>query len=272
MSSTNESPDDKLKSALIRINTLQNEYDMTLQQYQEACKNYINLIQTNQTANFTSLPGRSWWGTGGLAEGPATTEKECEDMCTSSAQCSGATFNPVKRYCWTRSGDSGLSVGQENEYALITQEKEALVMMKFVNDQLLDLNLAITQEFQNITPEVKEQNDEKNEQQQKLVASYEKLREHKIELDRQLGEYHLVKEEQESQLLYTNQQNIHLRFWIFVTCIMVIITTVGFYFMPLIVLVVFIGLMIGLSFFLHTPAGFMMCLVVILVFVLSQLL
>ena len=271
MPSNDESPDDKLKSALIHINTLQNEYDITLQQYQEACKNYINIIQTNQSANFTSLPGRTWWGTGNLAEGPATTQKECEDMCSASAQCSGATFNPVKRYCWTRSGDFGLSVGRKNDYALITQEKEALVIMKYVNERLLELNVEITKEFQNITPEVKEQNDEKNQQQQKLVSSYAKLREQKTELDKQLGEYHSVKQEESSQFLYANQQNIHLRFWIFIACIIGIVTIFGFYFMPLILFVLLIGVIFGLSFFLHTSAGFLMCLVVVLLVVWSIL-
>ena len=216
---------DKIKSAVIKVEALQKEYEVTLQQYQESGKNLINNLQsgnsnpcanyrrdstgisqecyekiwtdqgctnldlvdansawpkaqtldtlvndsflwatltddthrkgcygdsTNFTTNtepiypdtnlFTALKGRTWWGTSGLKEGTVSTQQECEDMCANTTQCSGATFNPVKRYCWARSGDSTITVGKSDDYALITSKKEILSTMKFLNQRLLDLN------------------------------------------------------------------------------------------------------------------------------------
>ena len=124
----NEIQNDKIKSSLIKVEALQKEYEVTLQQYQEAGKNYILSLQSNNKEpniiNFTALKGRTWWGTSGLSEGVVNNQEECENMCANNSNCSGATFNPVKRYCWTRTGDNGITAGLDTDYALITQQKE----------------------------------------------------------------------------------------------------------------------------------------------------
>ena len=48
-----EIQNDKMKSALIKVEALQKEYEVILQQYQEAGKNYINSLQTANTTNTT---------------------------------------------------------------------------------------------------------------------------------------------------------------------------------------------------------------------------
>jgi hypothetical protein len=261
---------DKVQSALIKSEALQKEYEVTLQQYQEAGKNYINTLQnstsnpcqnynsdsteisqecydkiwsdqgcstkapnstndwtksqtldglvndsylwatmtddahrqgcydksTNYTTktsatfpsatNYVSLKGRSWWGTTSISEGNTTTQEECENMCSSSGNCTGATFNPVKKYCWTRSGDSKISVGTDNDYALIPNQKAALIIMKSLNDKLLLLNEQIANELKNVNPDVLQQTQDKKTKQQQLSVSYQRLLEQKMEMENQL--------------------------------------------------------------------------------------
>jgi len=305
----NEIQNDKIKSALIKIEALQKEYEVTLQQYQESGKNLISNLEngnvnpcanyrrdstgisqkcyekiwtdqgctntkvvnaysdwakaqtldtlvndsflwatltsdthrkgcygdsTNYTTNtsptypdtnsFIALKGRTWWGTGGLKEGPVSTQKECEDMCASTTQCSGATFNPVKRYCWTRSGNSTITAGKDDDYALITKQKEALSTMKYLNQRLLDLNREITNELQNINPEVKQQYAEKKIRQEQLHSSYDKLLEQNKSLEDDLKEYYSIEQEENNQSLFVNQQNMFLKFWVLITFIVVFIT------------------------------------------------
>ena len=52
---SNEIQKDKIKSTLIKIESLQKEYEVTLQQYQEAGQNYITSIQTSKTNYLGSL-------------------------------------------------------------------------------------------------------------------------------------------------------------------------------------------------------------------------
>ena len=216
---------DKIEKALISVEALQKEYETTLTQYQEAVKNYINTLQTNNTNNtFAALPGRSWWGQNGLKEGTVDTQEECENMCATSENCSGATFNPSKRYCWTRSGEGVLSPGIDTNYALIPKQKSDLIIMQGLNDKLISLNEQITNELTTINPQVKLQDKNKNMKQQELSVTYNKLLEQKLEMERQLEEYSSVEEENMEQGAYASQQNLSYRFWILLTILVIIIT------------------------------------------------
>ena len=300
---------DKIKSAVIKVEALQKEYEVTLQQYQESGKNLINNLQNgniNPCANyrrdstgisqecyekiwadqgctnldsvdansdwpkaqtldtlvndsflwatltddthrkgcygdstnfttktepiypdtnlFTALKGRTWWGTSGLKEGTVSTQKECEDMCANTTQCSGATFNPVKRYCWARSGDSTITVGKSDDYALITSKKEILSTMKFLNQRLLDLNKEITNELRNINPEVQQQYNEKNLTQEQLNVSYDKLLEQNQSIKKDLEQHYSIEQEENNQTLFVNKEGLYYKLWIFLTFIVVFIT------------------------------------------------
>jgi hypothetical protein len=263
LNSINVIQNDKINSSLIKVQALQKEYDVTLQQYQEAGQNYISTLsaQSNDIV-FSALKGRTWWGTNGLSEGIVNTQEECENMCANSPECSGATFNPVKRYCWTRTGDMGLSPGINSDYALITQQKASLSIMKYLNQRLLDINKQISDEVTNINPEVNQIFDEKNQKQKELNLYYTKLLQQKIELDKQLQEYNSIEEEENNQYITINQENISFRFWFLIAGLVVLITIqriVGAKFNPLpqiIWFLIFI-LLIILTYSLSTPAGFL---------------
>jgi hypothetical protein len=268
MSSVINIQNDKIESTLIKIETLQKEYEVILQQYQESVKNYITALQSNSN-NFIALKGRSWWGTSGLTEGPVSSQEECENMCANSPECSGATFNPVKHYCWTRKGNSSLTVGRDDDYALLTEQKSSLSIMKKLNEKLLSLNNQISDELTSITPEVDAQNKEKEIKQQQLNSSYDKLLEQKLELDNQLQDYYTIENEEENQSIVVNQQNVSLRFWILITCLVLIFTIkriVGattltiemIYWLSIIIILII------LTYTFSTPAGFMMFFVSIL--------
>ena len=184
-------------------------------------------------------------------------------MCANSDKCSGATFNPVKRYCWTRSGDSNISTGQDDDYALISQRLEALSVMQVLNDKLLDLNNQITTELSNINPEVKQQQSDKKLKQQQLTKSYQELLNHKNDIDTQLQEYYSVEQDDMNQSLYTNSQNISLRFWVLITCLILLVTIKQFFGSenpPLSVTIwlLIIIVLIILTYTLNTPSGFVM--------------
>ena len=232
---------------------------------------------TNNTnkSYFSALKGRTWWGTAPLSEGPASTQEECENMCANSDKCSGATFNPVKRYCWTRSGDGIITPGQDDYYALITKQKEALSVMQVLNDKLLDLNNKITTELSNINPEVKQQQTNKNLKQQQLTESYQELLNQKNDIDTQLQEYYSVEQDDMNQSLNTNSQNISLRFWVLITCLILLVTlkqflgsenpplSVSIWLLIIIVLII-------LTYTLNTPSGFMMWFLLLVAIILMK--
>jgi hypothetical protein len=355
-----EIQNDNIQASLIKVQALQKEYEVTLQQYQEAGKNYINSLQntssnpcqnyksdstgisqacyekiwadqgctntgvvnastdwakaqtlnglvndsylwatltddthrqgcygtsttytTNTSAtdpnstDYAALQSRTWWGTGGVAEGTVDTQEECENMCANESNCTGATFNPVKRYCWARTGDSGITAGLDTDYALVPQQKAALIVMKGLNDKLLSINEQITTELKNSGPAVQQQYEQKNIQQQKLSESYQRLLEQKIEMEKQLQEYYSINEENENQTLFVNQQTSSMKFWVLITCLVLIITLKRLYGsdsppIAIILWLLIIVVLIVLTYSLSSPAGFAMWFIVLLAIVLMK--
>jgi len=355
-----EIQNDNIQASLIKVQALQKEYEVTLQQYQEAGKNYINSLQntssnpcqnyqsdstgisqacyekiwadqgctttgmanastdwaksqtldglvndsylwatltddthrqgcygtsttytTNTSAidpnstDYAALPGRTWWGSAGVAEGTVDTQEECENMCDSANNCTGATFNPVKRYCWARTGDMGVLPGLDTDNALIPQQKAALIVMKSLNDKLLSINEQITTELKNSGPDVKQQYEQKNIQQQKLSDSYQVLLEQKIAMEKQLQEYYSIDEGSENQTLFVNQQTSSMKFWVLITCLVLLVTLNKLYggSNPPIAIVLWLSIIIVLiilTYSLSSPAGFAMWFIVLLAIVLMK--
>jgi hypothetical protein len=123
-SSSNSSSD------LMNIKTLEKEYNSVLKQYEEAYKNCnakLSAATNTTTPDFTSFPNNSFWGQNGLKEGSVASEFDCETMCASDEKCSGATYNPDKKYCWTRTGNGSLDVSVNGN-----TQGEAMIIKTYV--------------------------------------------------------------------------------------------------------------------------------------------
>uniref|UniRef100_A0A6C0KM78 Apple domain-containing protein n=1 Tax=viral metagenome TaxID=1070528 RepID=A0A6C0KM78_9ZZZZ len=274
MDDYNKIKNENMDKSLLKIEVLQKEYEVTLQEYQEAVQNYINSLETN-SPSFSALQGRTWWGSAGLKESTVSSQDECIDMCASNDKCSGATFNPVKRYCWTRSGEGKISTGLENDYALITKQTEYMSIMKYLNNKLLDLNKKIANGLTIINPQIKQQIEEKNNKQQLLNETYQKLLDQKKKMENESNQYESINKNNTNQSLYTNNQNISMRFWVLITFIVLFFTinrlfnrpspSIGYLFWLFIIL----GFLI-LTFNLTTAGGFLICFSVLIAIILMK--
>ena len=227
------------------------------------------------TIDFAELKGRSWWGNNSLDEKPVNTKEECEALCSSNSQCSGATFNPVRKYCWTRTGDGKLTTGDPNNIALISKQKAALEELKAINKILLDLNDRIQEAIRKLKPyteQVQEENDEKHNQ---LIIAYDKLWEQRIEMEKQLQDYLTISNEKTSSGLETDSGRVTYKFWALFAMILFIITLksmIGGESLPANVLfwIVMFILLIIMSFNLTTVSGFTMWFGFIIIIVLMR--
>jgi hypothetical protein len=249
--------DDALDSTLIKIKTLQKEYEVTLTSYEEASKNYILALEKNKK-EFTTLKQRSWWGTAGISETKEDTIEACQAKCLNTTNCSGATYNSTDRYCWLRSGDTGVTAGRVDDFAIITTTSLALSTMKTLNDKLISLNDEIAKELASI--KVTDQTNEIEETQKKLNNTYLSLIIHKVVSYKQDQLYNSINRDDLDQSLYVSKQSIQNKFWMFVTCIILLVTIkqlVGIPNPPLYITILFIIiiLLILLSYTLTTHIG-----------------
>lgn len=243
----------------LKIGTLQKEYDVKLSEYQEAVNTYISLLESDEaTQVFTSLPGRTWWGTQALDEKKVENLQECENMCKESNECSGATYHEESRYCWTRKGNSSITKGREEDYALVPQLVASLERMKYLNQELMKMNAIILSELNNI--ETKTEPVDKVERRKRLEDNYERLLEQQTQVDRHLEEYNSMEEEQNTQQIYTDQQHTQYKWWTLLAGILLLVAIKGFhgaessgsFFTYGITLLV---LAVTISFALKTPSG-----------------
>ena len=271
--------DTQLQSELMNINALEKEYNAVLKQYEEAYKNCNSkLTEVSETATtFTSFNNRSYWGSAGLKEGSVSTQAECETMCASEANCTGATFNKYKNYCWARAGNGKLevSVNGTADVALLPDIKACMITLKSLNDRLLEINKQLTTAIDNSAPQQDAQQMENEDKSNKLHRYYAQLLAERLQMDKMVKDNQSIDAEYINQSLFVEQQNGSLRFWTIVACVLSIIvanqmrgkTTT---FASVFWLLIMISLIV-LSFSISNISGFTIWAILILIIILMKM-
>jgi hypothetical protein len=268
-------------SDLMNIKTLEKEYSSVLKQYEEAYKNcnakLNSMDSTDSKIEFTAFPNNSFWGTDKLKEGSVSSQKQCEDMCSSDPKCSGATYNPDKKYCWARTGNGTLSVSVNgtSDIALLPNIKACMVTLKSLNKRLLEINKQITTAIANSSPQMGMQEDENQQKSNQLHKYYAQLLAERLQMDKMTAANNTINSEYENQTLVVNQANGSLRFWTVVACVLVIIVLNQMRgkqatFASIFWLLVMISLVV-LSFSISTISGFTVWVIIILIIILMKM-
>jgi hypothetical protein len=268
-----------IDATMLKLETLETEYENTMKKYEEMYKTYINelnMSSTNNTPQYDYITNSTYWGTAGLKEQALTTQEECSALCSADTQCSGATFNPEKRYCWTRSGDGSVNAGQDADIAIVPQGKTILSNLKLLNNKLIELNGEIESTLKNLYPTALEEIQKKDIKKRTLNNLSAKLEAERLSLTKLMNEYNTLNESYEQTNLYTAQKNIQYRFW-FLLAAIVLLVTVKKMFSPVSASMNFLFwiflsiLLLMLTFTLTTPQGYLFWLIVILILILVKL-
>jgi hypothetical protein len=188
--------------------------------------------------DYISIKGKTWWGTDELKTEIVETENECIALCESDVNCSGATFNPTKKICWTRSGDSEITPGliddptYGSDYALIKKLKYEMTTLKTLNSKLLTINEEIISKIKNNNPNLKiefykniEEIEEIEEINRNQFKDYYKvLLKHKKEIQEQLNEYDNIESQYDNSSIYVKQQHWSYNIYAILALIIIFIT------------------------------------------------
>ena len=145
-------------------------------------------------------------------------------MCLSDQTCTGATFNPDKQYCWTRTGEGQVAAGLDTDYALIPKLRQNVMILKKLNSKLIDITTKIANGLKQLIPAAQLSSSEKDQKQQELNRSYAALLKDERELELMLKEYQTLEEQLNNNELYVTQQNSSVKFWLLFALIILIIT------------------------------------------------
>lgn len=247
-------------NSIIKLKDLEAEYTTTLQQYNEAYNSYLSDVK-NANTNFTTIEGKSYWGERALDNVVTDDPSKCESMCATTPNCTGATFNPVKKFCWMRSGTSDITPGNPNESAIVPLLLEELNTVKGLHEKLMNLQKQMLDEIEKIKPQTSEMNKEYEDKKEYIRQQFYEISEEQKHLDENMA--HLLTYGEKYDRSYSNaeKQNAWLKLWVIIVCVLIIIiiiiqtheSTPNF---ELIFWFIFIILFVLLSSSLSQPGGF----------------
>lgn len=180
--------------------------------------------------DYVSLKGKSWWGTESIQQTTVETESECIAICESDINCSGATFNPTKKMCWIRSGESDITPGLNDDpnygsdYALIKKLKYQMIIIKSLNLELISLNEEIINKINSIKPQIESYENEKNNNNRYISDYYNVLLKQQDDITEELKNYENIEAEYNNSSIYLTQQNWGYNIFIILAIIGIIIT------------------------------------------------
>jgi hypothetical protein len=169
---------------------------------------------------FTEIKGQAFWGTGALGEKTVSTVDECKALCSADLLCTGATYNPDKKYCWTRSGNDKPVMALPNDSALVPTSVYKLNNMKALNKMLLDINKKIIDSINDGQPLYDSQQKEQDEKMIIININNDRLKKERDELEAKIKVHtDMDKAISESNMYANKNYYILISMFIVVICI-----------------------------------------------------
>jgi hypothetical protein len=196
-------------SIVLDLESLSAQYKNYLIEYQQAVANYVNYLKQNNTGgSLSSVRGSSYWGTSSVGENVSKTLQQCEASCSNTVGCTGATFNPPnhgKVNCFLRGGDSNLSTGSNNGYAIVPTATLLLLIVKKLNQQLTDVNSQIQQKTTAGQPLYDAQSEQRGVKTFELIGQFIQLNQEREKINQELNEFQTLDQAQSQGDLMINQ-------------------------------------------------------------------
>jgi len=207
--------DDKYKnseSVVLSLESLNAQYTNVLIEYRQAVTNYVAFLKddTNVTANqqMVNVPNAAYWGESAISLNNSSTLQECSASCAKTSGCSGATYNPTAHgqpMCWLRGGDSNLTTGVENDYAIIPEGKQLLLTVQLLNQRLSNINTQIQTITKNGQSDYDSQSIERKQNTASLVKQFIILNEEREKIEHAINDYQTIDQQQITGGLIVNK-------------------------------------------------------------------
>jgi len=129
----------------------------------------------------TTMPGKVFWGSGQAGTQSVYTggtQEQCKALCSSTVNCSGATFNPTAHgqpMCWLRSGEGQVTTGLDTDVAIIPEVQKYLMTIESINSKLIQTNQQIQNIINDSDPLYNTMKNEGVEKNKELLQSYAQL-------------------------------------------------------------------------------------------------
>jgi hypothetical protein len=196
-----------------------------------AALGYSTATQPNYNVDsqpLIAVQGEAFWGTGPAGTSDPytgiTSLNECSALCSSTANCTGATFNLADHgqpMCWLRTGDSPPVVSLPNDYAIIPKSKQLLMIVQDINVQLTAVNQLIQRDSNNGQPLYNNQSVERRVKTNELISQFVQLAKERAKIDELVNKYETLDQQEESGNIAINKN--YYSFYLLLALVVVII-------------------------------------------------
>jgi preprotein translocase subunit SecG len=156
------------------------------------------------------MPGKAFWGSGSASVSAGGTIEQCQALCSSTTNCSGATYNPTaygQPMCFLRTGEGQLVPALDTDVAIIPEAQKYLLIIESINNKLISTNQQIQNVINQSQPIYNSMKTEGQEQNKELIQNYMKLVAEREKIAETLKSYEdLDKSEQEGEMRVTQKQ------------------------------------------------------------------
>jgi len=165
----------------------------------------------------TKMQGKVFWGSGQAGSQSVYTGgtvEQCQALCSSTANCSGATYNPTAHgqpMCWLRSGEGQVTPGLTSDVAIIPEAKKYLMAIESINSKLISTNQQIQQLINQSQPVYNSMKMERQQKNNELIQNYTELVDEREKIAEMLQSYEdLDTSEQEGGMRVTQKHNTYI--------------------------------------------------------------
>ena len=209
---------EEAKTSMMSLEKLKIEYSLQLNAYQQAIANYVNYLQQNtntdsSTPSLVTIPGKVFWGsgqTGNPSVSVGGTVEQCQALCSSTTNCSGATYNPTayaQPMCWLRTGEGQVVPALDTDVAIIPEAQKYLLIIESINNKLISTNQQIQNIISQSQPVYNSMQAEGQEKNKEMIQNYMQLIAERERIAEMLKSYEdLEKSEQEGEMIVTQKQ------------------------------------------------------------------
>ena len=186
-------------------------------EYRDGCygpnnTNYNTATEPNFNINappMTTMPGKAFWGSGSLSISTGGTVEQCQALCATTSNCSGATFNPTayaQPMCFLRTGEGQVVPALDTDVAIIPEGQKYLLIIESINKKLIETNQKIQDMITKSEPAYNNMQTEVEEKNIELIKNYMQLVKEREKITEALKSHESLEQNQNQSESRTNQK------------------------------------------------------------------
>jgi len=210
-------------SNLMKLELLDKEFTLLLDQYQQISKNYFSLTNSNSN-KLNTIQGREIIGGELISFQSSPSLNSCQALCSNNSKCSGANYDTETHNCIIKSGKINLdSTNNKNNYSIISEKNNLLIQLNSINESLYNILNSSVLLVKSMNPNSELQTRQVSIETEKLLIKNNLLTENKKETQQLIDENNDLDNILQKTNLMVEQSNLSYFLWTMGVIILIII-------------------------------------------------